>query len=186
MIAFASPQLPILEIGNQEVATYGQPWIERTITKAAQRAGHEKWLFAKEISQGIVKYLTGRFEGSKISISELAEKVCKTLEAVGFPDIAGELVMTPPAAEVRLPEIAIASGSRGLDLFLSQAIVREIEQAKESGVEIVRFVGMGEALVRLTGCKKRSNKETRATLEGELRSYIRMRAKKVELKVVIK
>ena len=186
MIAFASPQLPILEIGNQEVATYGQPWIERTITKAAARAGHYKWDFAKEISQGIIKYLTGCFKGSKISITELTEKVSKTLEAVGFPDIAGELVMTPPAAEVRLPEIAIASGSNGLDLFLSQAIMHEIEQAKESGVEMVRFVGMGEALVKLTGCKKRRSKETRAALEDELRSYIRMRAKKVELRVVIK
>ena len=146
MIAFASPQLPILEIGNQQVATYGQPWIERMITKAAARAGHDKWDLAKEISQGIIKYLSGCFKGSKITISELTEKVSKTLEAVGLSDIAGELVMTPPAAEVRLPEIAIASGSNGLDLFLSQAIVHEIEQAKVSGVEMVRFVGMGEAL----------------------------------------
>lgn len=152
MIAFASG-LPLLKIGNQAIAEYSPQWLEDTIRRAANHAGHESWWFAQDIVRSVFIYLRERFHASVISIEELFEKVRRTLEMLGFHDIAEQLSDTPPPWLISLPQI-VSEASGGYELRFFQLLRLRMEEALKAGATQIHFVGLRPAAKTLCGASK--------------------------------
>ncbi|CAN5457973.1 hypothetical protein BH23VER1_BH23VER1_21460 [soil metagenome] len=139
--------LPLLQVGSQEVHCYEARWLEQSIAQAARQAGHDKWIFAEDIAHGVLEYLRERFVGTRITLADLFDKIARTLDTVGFPDIAAKLEAAPPPIRVSLVDIA-QQAAPGFDLLFYQLIDSRIQEIRISGASKIRFLDF-QASVRL-------------------------------------
>lgn len=134
-------RLPLIQVGTCEVAHYGPRWIEGSIERAAREAGHETWIFAEDVAQGVIQYLRDLFPGSSIALADLFERIGATLRAIGFHDVAEHLRVEPPPVEISLSEIA-RRAAPGFDLLFFRLLDERIAQLRTDGVSSVRFTGL--------------------------------------------
>ncbi len=145
--------LPLLQVGTHIVPSYEVRWIEQSITNAAHKAGHEKWIFAEDIASGVLVYLRDRFLGTRITLADLFEKIARTLDTVGFPDIAAKLEPAAPPISISLIELA-RQATPGFDLLFYQLVEERIEEARAAGASTLRLTDF-VASVRLLEGKRR-------------------------------
>ena len=119
MISFRE-QLPLLRLNCDEVLHYEESWVHDVIQEAAQRSGHGDSWFAEDIAKGVILYLKERFQKTSIGIDELFMKIERTLRAVGFSDIAGNLEHQTPPARICLNAMAEDAGE-GFELRFFQS-----------------------------------------------------------------
>jgi|GEM_PF-2799942 len=142
-------RLPLLHFGHCKVTYYEASWIEQSISQAAADAGHEKWIFAEDVALGVIQYLREKFEGSSITLPELFKKIARTLDTIGFPDIAAALKAEPPQIEVSLSEI-VHQSAPGFELLLFRTLEKRLRELRHAGVKTVRFTGLDDWLSHLS------------------------------------
>ena len=169
MIALPT-QMPLLQVGSHEVAEYEKEWLQETIKRAAEKAGHEKWWFAEDVAKGVIIYLQKRFQYNTITITELFDKVSLTLSKIGFEDVANALHPTPPLLRLSLVEIARDSGP-GFELLFFQQLGDKLDEFYQLEADRIHCADIKRAVKHLTGTSRKWTPECEA-LRQEIIAFI--------------
>ena len=162
-------QLPLLRVGREEVVHYEESWVHDIITDAAQRAGCEDSWFAEDIAKGVVTYLKERFKSSSIGIDELFEKIGRTLCAVGFKHVAGNLRPSAPPARLSLDRLAQDAG-HSYELGFFALLNDRIETFRQLGTRRLHCSELTQAVERLCQAKRWNGKCDQ--LRDEILDYV--------------
>ena len=144
MISFPE-HLPLLEVGRIGLIDYEERWLAESIKKAAEKAGHDKWWFAEHIARGVIEYLRQRFDRNTITLDELFQKIERTLQSIGFKDIAAELRAEPPPLRISLAELA-CEADQGYELSFLTLITQRIAEARRLSAAEINFSGLRQAV----------------------------------------
>lgn len=103
----ALPQrLPHVIWKNDRLVPLSEGWLAESIEHAAAAAGHPRWELAPEVARAIAVYLEDDWVAPSLSIDNLREMVRRSLEGIGYSDIAQQSLIVPPRVSISLAEIA--------------------------------------------------------------------------------
>jgi hypothetical protein len=103
----ALPQrLPHVIWKNDRLVPLSEGWLAESIEHAAAAAGHPRWVMAPEVARAIAVYLENDWVAPALSVNHLQEMVRRSLEGIGYDEIARESLIVPPRVSISLQEIA--------------------------------------------------------------------------------
>jgi len=103
----ALPQrLPHVIWKNDRLVPLSEGWLAESIEHAAAAAGHPRWHLAPEVARAIAVYLENDWVAPALTLDNLKEMVRRSLEGIGFNEIAQESLIVPPRVSISLIEIA--------------------------------------------------------------------------------
>lgn len=161
-------QLPLLRLGSQDVVPYEESWVHQIFQDAAVRCGIDPW-FTEEIARGMILYLKRRYPGTAIDISELFDKIDRTLRAVGFEHVAGHVEPSAPPANVSLNRLAQNAGD-GYELVFFQLLREQLTSLQGRGANRLHCSELRDAVVSLCKAKRWSPKCER--LQQEILDFV--------------
>jgi ubiquinone biosynthesis protein COQ9 len=104
----ALPQrLPHIIWKNDRLVPLSEGWLAESIEHAAEAAGHHRWHLAPEGARAIAVYLENDWVAPALKVDHLREMVQRSLEGIGYEDIARESLIVPPRVSISLMEIAV-------------------------------------------------------------------------------
>jgi hypothetical protein len=104
----ALPQkLPHVIWRNDRLVPLSEGWLAESIEHAAAASGYHRWHLAPEVARAIAVYLENDWIAPSLSIDNLREMVRRSLEGIGFEDIAQKSLIVPPRVSISLMEIAL-------------------------------------------------------------------------------
>ena len=104
----ALPQrLPHVIWRNGRLVPLSEGWLAESIERAAAEAGHHRWHLAPEVARAIAVYLENDWVAPALSLDSLREMVRRSLEGIGFDDIARKSEIVPPRVSISLMELAV-------------------------------------------------------------------------------
>lgn len=171
MIALPS-QLPLLRIGRFETTVLEPDWIETSIREAAAAAGNDEWWFASDIVRSLMIYLRDRFDGTAITLEELAAKVRLTLEKIGFSEIGNKMRLNPPRLTLSLHDLAREAGD-GFELRFFRLLESRLAEMALLGVKSVALTDSRDGVKCLCAAKNWSR--ACQDLEAEILAFLRGR-----------
>jgi len=103
----ALPQrLPLVVWRNERLLPLSENWLAESIRLGATHAGYGHWDLAPHIARAIAVYLEEEFSATTISIPQLDEMLSKSIEKIGYQDVARVTELTAPRLSISLAEIA--------------------------------------------------------------------------------
>lgn len=103
----ALPQrLPHVIWKNDRLVPLSEGWLAESIENAAAAAGHHRWQLAPEVARAIAVYLENDWNGPALPLDHLCEMVKRSLEGIGYADIAKKSLIVPPRVSISLMELA--------------------------------------------------------------------------------
>jgi hypothetical protein len=104
----ALPQrLPHVVWKKDRLVPLSEGWLAESIEHAAARAGFHRWHLAPEVARAIAVYLENDYVAPSLPVDQLREMVRRSLEGIGFEEIARESLIVPPRVSISLMEIAL-------------------------------------------------------------------------------
>src|SRR5277367_3026212 len=104
----ALPQkLPHVIWKNDRLVPLSEGWLAESIEYAASAAGHPRWYLAPEVARAIAVYLENDWIAPALTLDNLREMVRRSLEGIGYEDIARKSLIVPPRVSISLMEIAL-------------------------------------------------------------------------------
>ena len=104
----ALPQrLPHVIWRNDRLVPLSEGWLAESIEQSAAAAGHPRWHLAPEIARAIAVYLENDWVAPALPVDHLNEMVRRSLEGIGFDEIARESFIVPPRVSISLAELAL-------------------------------------------------------------------------------
>jgi hypothetical protein len=104
----ALPQrLPHVIWKNDRLVPLSEGWLAESIESAAAAAGHPRWHLAPEVARAIAVYLEDDWVAPALPLDHLREMVRRSLEGIGYEDIARESLIVPPRVSISLMELAV-------------------------------------------------------------------------------
>jgi hypothetical protein len=161
--------MPLLRVGQHDVAHYEARWLEDVIRRAAEAAGHRQWWPAADVARGVIQFLRDRFHKNIITLHDLFGKIGQTLKGIGFADIADRIHVEPPPMELSLLEIA--RESERFELLFFRRLADEVFELRELGATRLHCAGMRPAVKYLLGTAARTS--ACADFEVEIVQFIR-------------
>ncbi|MEI6176470.1 MAG: hypothetical protein WCS43_06230 [Verrucomicrobiota bacterium] len=152
MICFISNR-PALQIGRYQVIDYGTSWLDDALRRAAQAAEHEDFPFVDDIRSGIVKYLETRCPLKLLQLGDLFDRMRRMLVQIGCERIAQKLEPLAPPVTVSLVHSAMVAGN-GFELAFFETLRTELTDLRGLGAEEIRFTGVRESALILSGAAK--------------------------------
>lgn len=152
MISFIGNR-PALQIGTHQVLDYDTAWLEDALRRAARAADHEDFPLLSEIRTGIELYLEHKCALRLLNLGELFERMRKMLVIIGCERIAEKLEPLAPPLTLSLVMAANAAGN-GFELAFFENIRAEISGLRDAGAEVIRFTGLRESTLILSGESK--------------------------------
>ncbi len=93
----ALPQkLPHVIWKKDRLVPLSEGWLAESIEHSAAAAGHARWHLAPEVARAIAVYLENDWVAPSLSIDNLQEMVRRSLEGIGYADIAQKSLIVPP------------------------------------------------------------------------------------------
>jgi hypothetical protein len=136
----ALPQrLPHVIWRNGRLVPLSEGWLAESIEHAAAAAGHPRWHLAPEVARAIAVYLEDESSAPALPVHYLQEMVRRSLEGIGFSDIARESLIVPPRVSISLPELA---ESAQYELAFYPLLRQRLGDALEVQVAGVRLEGL--------------------------------------------
>jgi hypothetical protein len=129
----------------EEIRVDGCHGVER-----AARAAEVEFPFVADIRSGVVRYLETRCPLKLMPIGDLYDRMRKMLVKIGCERIADHLQPLAPPVTVSLLQAAREAGC-GFELGFFEALRSELSALREAGVEDIRFTGLREAILELSG-----------------------------------
>jgi len=103
----ALPQrLPHVIWKNDRLIPLSEGWLAESIESAAAAAGHHRWHLAPEVARAIAVYLENDWVAPALPVDHLREMVQRSLEGIGYDEIARKSMIVPPRVSISLTEIA--------------------------------------------------------------------------------
>jgi hypothetical protein len=136
----ALPQkLPHVIWRNGRLVPLSEGWLAESIEHAAADAGYHRWHLAPEVARAIAVYLENDWISPSLSIDNLCEMVKRSLEGIGFEDIAKNSLIVPPRVSISLTELAMLGG---VELVFFQLLRERLTDALEVQVGGVKLEGL--------------------------------------------
>src|ERR1700677_3858843 len=106
----ALPQkLPHVIWRNGRLVPLSEGWLAESIEHAAAGAGYHRWHLAPDVARAIAVYLENDWIGPSLTLDNLREMVRRSLEGIGFEDIAQKSLIVPPRVSISLTELAMVA-----------------------------------------------------------------------------
>ena len=105
MIALPQP-LPHIVWTNGRLVPLSEGWLAESIERAAAVAGLPRWHLAPEVARAIALYLEDDWISPSLSIDHLNQMVRRSLEGIGYGEIAKVSLIVPPRVSISLSELA--------------------------------------------------------------------------------
>ncbi|MCE0485114.1 MAG: hypothetical protein LV479_12865 [Methylacidiphilales bacterium] len=103
----ALPQrLPHVIWMNDRLVPLSEGWLAESIEHAAEAAGHHRWHLAPDVARAIAIYLENDWVAPALPLDHLREMVRRSLEGIGYDDIAQKSLIVPPRVSISLVELA--------------------------------------------------------------------------------
>jgi hypothetical protein len=103
----ALPQrLPHVIWKNDRLVPLSEGWLAESIEHAAAAAGHPRWHLAPEVARAIAVYLENDWVAPALPLDHLREMVRRSLEGIGYDEIAQKSLIVPPRVSISLTELA--------------------------------------------------------------------------------
>lgn len=104
----ALPQrLPHVIWKNDRLVPLSEGWLAESIEYAAEAAGHHRWHLAPDVARAIAVYLENDWIAPALPVDHLRDMVRRSLEGIGFDDIACQSFIVPPRVSISLMELAV-------------------------------------------------------------------------------
>lgn len=104
----ALPQrLPHVIWKNDRLVPLSEGWLAESIEHAAAAAGHPRWYLAPEVARAIAVYLENDWVSPSLPLDHLREMVRRSLEGIGYEEIARQSLIVPPRVSISLMELAV-------------------------------------------------------------------------------
>src|SRR5277367_6608758 len=104
----ALPQrLPHVIWKNDRLVPLSEGWLAESIESAAEASGYHRWHLAPEVAKAIAVYLENDWVAPALTLDNLREMVKRSLEGIGYEDIAQKSQIVPPRVSISLMEIAL-------------------------------------------------------------------------------
>jgi hypothetical protein len=103
----ALPQrLPHVIWKNDRLVPLSEGWLAESIEHAAAAAGHPRWHLAPEVARAIAVYLENDWVAPALTLDHLKEMVRRSLQGIGYDEIARKSQIVPPRVSISLTELA--------------------------------------------------------------------------------
>src|SRR5271168_1279817 len=136
----ALPQrLPHVIWKNDRLVPLSEGWLAESIEHAAAAAGHPRWYLAPEVARAIAIYLENDWVAPALPLDHLREMVRRSLEGIGFDDIAQNSLIVPPRVSISLTELALVSQ---MELSFYQMLRERLTDAIDVQVGGVKLEGL--------------------------------------------
>ncbi|MGJ8677138.1 MAG: hypothetical protein ACSHX0_06455 [Akkermansiaceae bacterium] len=152
MICFIGNR-PVLQIGRQQVTSYGTDWLRDTIIRGAEAAERDDFPFVEDMLEGINHYLENKCPLRILSIEDLHARLRKMLGRIGCQSIADSLPLIAPPINLSLPNIAQEAGDC-FELAFFNHLHAEIEDLRSHGAETLYFAGIKDCVKLLTRSRR--------------------------------
>ena len=121
-------------------------WLAESIEHSAEAAGHHRWHLAPEVARAIAIYLENDWIAPALPVDHLREMVRRSLEGIGFEDIAQESLIVPPRVSISLMELAVRAP---YEIEFYPLLKERLDDALEVQVGGVRLEGLRDCSKRL-------------------------------------
>ncbi len=136
----ALPQkLPHVIWRNGRLVPLSEGWLAESIEHAAAGAGYHRWHLAPEVARAIAVYLENDWVSPSLSLDNLREMVRRSLEGIGFEDIAKNSLIVPPRVSISLTEVALRTQ---MELAFYQLLRERLTDALDVQVGGVKLEGL--------------------------------------------
>jgi hypothetical protein len=143
----ALPQrLPHVIWKNDRLVPLSEGWLAESIEHSAEAAGHHRWHLAPEVARAIAIYLENDWIAPALPVDHLREMVRRSLEGIGFEDIAQESLIVPPRVSISLMELAVRAP---YEIEFYPLLKERLDDALEVQVGGVRLEGLRDCSKRL-------------------------------------
>jgi hypothetical protein len=103
----ALPQrLPHVVWRKDRLVPLSEGWLAESIEHAAAAAGYYRWHLAPEVARAIAVYLENDWVAPSLSTEHLRDMVRRSLEGIGYDNIAAKSLIVPPRVSISLIELA--------------------------------------------------------------------------------
>ncbi len=176
----ALPQkLPNVIWQNSRLVPLSEGWIVESIEHSARNAGYLNWHLSTHVARAIVHYLETDCEFQVLSVEALQAMIKKSLEGIGFPDVAQNSDIVPPRVSIYLPELAAHAS---YELLFYPMLAERLDQAIEYQVRGVRLEGLRDC-TKILDSAQRWRRSCR-TLSDEIISFSRAHLSRGNAKAV--
>jgi hypothetical protein len=136
----ALPQrLPHIVWKNDRLVPLSEGWLAESIEQSAAAAGLPRWELAPEVARAIAIYLENDYQPPCLTIDNLHEMVRRSLEGIGFREIAKRSLIVPPRVSISLMELARRAP---YELHFYPLLRQRLTDALEVHVAGVRLEGL--------------------------------------------
>ena len=136
----ALPQkLPHVIWRNGRLVPLSEGWLAESIEHAAAGAGYHRWHLAPEVARAIAVYLENDWVAPALTLDNLREMVQRSLEGIGYDDIARKSLIVPPRVSISLMELAVRAP---YELEFYPLLKERLADALEVQVGGVRLEGL--------------------------------------------
>ncbi len=143
----ALPQrLPHVVWNNDRLIPLSEGWLAESIEHSAADAGYHRWHLAPEVARAIAVYLENDWNSPSLTTAHLREMVRRSLEGIGFNDIADKSMIVPPRVSISLMEIAQTAP---LELEFFPRLRARLEDALDVQVGGVKLEGLRDCSKKL-------------------------------------
>jgi hypothetical protein len=150
MICFPQ-RLPNVIWCNHRMVPLSEGWLEESINDSAHRAGYANWEMSGHVATALAQYFEDECRATAISVEALEMMIRKSLEGIGFGDVAACSQVAPPRVNIYLPELAAHAN---MELRFFPLLRAKLEEAVNLQVRGVRLVGMRECVKILDSARK--------------------------------
>ena len=135
----ALPQrLPHVIWKNDRLVPLSEGWLAESIEHSAA-AGILRWHLAPEVARAIAVYLENDWIAPALPVDQLREMVRRSLEGIGYDDIARKSLIVPPRVSISLMELAVRAP---YEIEFYPLLKQRLEDAMEVQVAGVRLDGL--------------------------------------------
>ena len=99
-------RLPHVVWKNDRLVPLSEGWLAESIEHAAAAAGHPRWHLAPEVARAIAVYLEDDWVRPSLTLDHLNQMVRRSLEGIGYAEIARRACIVPPRVSISLIELA--------------------------------------------------------------------------------
>lgn len=118
-------RLPYVVWRNSRLVPLSEDWLAQSIHLAAGKVGYAEWELTPHIAKAIAVYLEEEFNRNTITVCQLQEMMAKSIEKIGFGDVAAVSTLVSPQVSISLLDLARRSSYELIFFPMLQAKIED-------------------------------------------------------------
>lgn len=148
MIASAC-KLPWVIWNDQRHVPLSEGWLAESISQSAYQVGFNRWEeLSSQVARGIAYFLEKNYQGQSISVDQVQQLMERSLEGVGYAQLAHRVVLVAPRVNISLAEIARQTN---YELLFFQTLGERLQEAMNVVVRGIKLEGLKPCVKILEG-----------------------------------